>query len=150
MFFRQNLLQIQQNRNDISFNKILEEVSQKISDLDLDPLTLPRKRTIPKRFTGDGASYNPDNVERYYRQIYFQCMDGVITNLTTRFDCSGDLKEYLALEDVLLTGSVNDIIDKYPEFNSKDMNIQLTMFRANEKPKVTSLRSESCISKYVS
>ena len=39
----------------------------------------------------------------------------------------------------MLTGSVNDIIDKYPEFNSKDMNIQLTMFRANAKPKVTSL-----------
>jgi hAT family C-terminal dimerisation region len=48
--------------------------------------------------------------------------------LIQRFD-SNDLKQYQALEDILVGVQSNDVLEKYPELDGKVLMVQLQMFK---------------------
>ena len=64
---------------------------------------LPRQKRMPARFkTGRAAPEYPENVQVYFRQIYYQCIDSVVNLIKERFD-QPDYGIYKDLEELLLT-----------------------------------------------
>lgn len=123
---RRQLLNI---RTDEKFALLLEKVSKIAEELQLDNISLPRRRKVPVRFTGPAVSHQPETVEEYYRKQYFELIDVAIMQLTDRFDKT-DLQKYQVLQEILLTGSINtDIVQLYPELNANTLTIQLPMFQ---------------------
>ena len=67
-----------------------------------DAPTLPRKRKAPSRFEiGLGEGYHAQTTEDYYRSIYFEALDYVVSSIKDRFDQPG-FKVYKNLEELLV------------------------------------------------
>ncbi|XP_033639835.1 uncharacterized protein LOC117300216 [Asterias rubens] len=117
------------------FNRALQGTDKTVSGMldaaecNLEPVTLPRKRKLPKRHD-DGATqeYTANSAEELYRVDFFKVIDSAISNLKDYFT-STDLILYKDLSDVLLTGSVQPhTIRKYPELTDS-LQQQLAFFR---------------------
>ena len=98
---------------------------------DMKPLNLPRMTAPPKRFDGGAAAHHANTVETHYRKDYYELIDNMVTQLNERYDIDGNngLKHYKILEDMLLSGDINNFIKVYPEINITELGIQLPMFR---------------------
>ncbi|XP_033638564.1 uncharacterized protein LOC117299214 [Asterias rubens] len=123
---RRNLLTL---RCDQQFREVFEATEQLLIQCNLEPVTLPRKRKLPKRHD-DGATqeYTANSAEELCRVDFFKVIDSAISNLKDYFT-STDLILYKDLSDVLLTGSVQPhTIRKYPELTDS-LQQQLAFFR---------------------
>ena len=56
------------------------------SDLDVSNPVLLRQRKRPRRYEDGEEGYSPENVEDFYRPIFFEALDLVIGGIRARFD----------------------------------------------------------------
>ena len=124
---KDNLLRIREE-SDKEFHVIFEAATVRITDLQLDALSIPRKRKIPRRLDdGDGAAHAHTMVDDFYRVQYVSALDSAVANLVTYF-CSTDIAGYQQLAAMLTTGVVDDaIVAQYPEL-SPSLQHELTFF----------------------
>lgn len=124
-------------RTDEEFNSLFDEVGKKVTEYDLDPISLPRLRKTPHRYSGPATSYQPATAEDHYRQAFYVVMDATLQQLDYRFDekATAGLKMYKRIESMLLTGNVDhEIVRAYPELNLESLEVQLKMFHQQFKP----------------
>jgi len=136
----------EKNRNEESFGKIFVEDEEFIKEHDLEKISLPRKRGPPKRYTGASENYIDSPFECFKKQ-YYAMLDTAIVQLKDRINQEG-MKNYLSLEKILLTGKVNSIIQRYPEFNFDRLKTQVHFFRQQFKYQ-TLKQAADCIRKAV-
>lgn len=69
---------------------------------------------------GPAQACNWQDPEGFYRPKFFELVDSALQQLDERFDTTTEgLSRYLALENMLLTGVVdNAVLDSYPELES--------------------------------
>ena len=116
-----------------TFNELFEEANRNTAKLDLDPITLPRRRQPPRRLTGSAPAYHAQTASEHYRLEFFRLLDSAITQLSERFSENAvGLQKYRKLEEILLTGVVDgETISAYPELDAKGLAVELGMFRHN-------------------
>ena len=62
--------------------------------------------------------------------MFFSLVDTAVQQLRERFSDSPGLNKYRALEDVLLSGTVNEnVLAAYSEINTEDLHLQMQLFR---------------------
>ena len=92
-------------RTNEAFANILKESEEKIAELNLSELKMPRKRKMPKRYEDSEQNKIYENsVEDMYRTEFFQVIDSATSSLDQYFS-STDIDEYKANCDILLEGS---------------------------------------------
>ena len=69
----------------------------------------------PKRYEDGGEGYSPENVEDFYRPIFFEAVDLVIGGIRARFDQPG-YKLYSKLEEVLVKAASKENFDAELKF----------------------------------
>ena len=85
------------------------------SDLDVSDPVLPRQRKRPKRYEDVGEGYSPENVEDFYRPIFYEAVNLVIGSIRARFGQPG-YKVYSKLEEVLVKAANNENFDAELKF----------------------------------
>ena len=75
------------------------------------------------------ASTLPSQLRSINRTEFYKMLDSVHIQSEERFN-QPDLDVLQKLEETLLTGEVNDIVDQYPELNRDRLKVQLAMFRS--------------------
>ena len=79
-----------------------------VNDLDVEYLSLPRKREAPKRYdSGSCGSDPPASVQDYYRPMYFEVIDLICCSIQTRFD-QPRFQVYSHLECLLIKAANNE------------------------------------------
>ncbi len=63
---------------------------------------------------------------------YFSTLDTAVVQCTERFSQEG-LQRLQKLEDGLISGKIDPVLDEYPELNAMALEVQLKMFQANYK-----------------
>lgn len=96
-----------------------------VDSLGIESIQIPHQRQPPKRYTG-GAS---QSAEEHYRTELYKMIDCVDAQLQDSVFNQPGLDVLQKLEEILLTGKVNDIVDHYPELNRDNLKVQLAMFR---------------------
>ena len=112
-----------------NYNLFFKENSEKITELQLETLELPRQRKPPKRFSGAANSYTGESAEEHYRKQFFEVIDTAQGGLNQRFtkgDSSG-LRSYFDLQQCL-QGDIKEEVVKYPEINKSRLVMEISMF----------------------
>ena len=115
-----------------NFGELYKDCAEAVSKLGLEDIQLPRQRCPPRRFSGPAQACNWQDPEGFYRPKFFELVESALQQLDERFDTTTEgLSRYLALENMLLTGVVdNAVLDSYPELESS-LPVQLTMFKTS-------------------
>ncbi len=75
---------LQTMRSDEQFDLFWANVNKKTAALEIPEPTLPRKRKHPARYQiGDACPEYSDSVKNYYRSIYFQSIDAIVSCIQT-------------------------------------------------------------------
>jgi len=131
-------------RSDQYFADIFQEALNAIGKLNLEPLQLPRCSRPPKRLAGPASSYQAATVDKHFRKSFFVVLDTAIQQLDDHWqilDGTG-LHVYKQLEEVLLTGTVADVVQNYADINRDSLPAQLQMFIRHCQPRtVPSVRN---------
>lgn len=106
---------LQSIRSEDSFQLFWKKVTKMASDLDVSDPVLPRQRKRPRRYEDGEEGYSPENVEDFYRPIFFEALDLVIGGIRARFDQPG-YKLYSKLEGVLVKAANKETFDAELEF----------------------------------
>ena len=62
--------------------------------------------------------------------MFFSLVDAAVQQLKERFSDSPGLNKYQALEDVLLSGTVDEnVLAAYSDVNTEDLHLQMQLFR---------------------
>lgn len=134
--------ELKRRRSETEFNELLARVNDRIEELELEPLRVPRKKKVPARFTGSGAAHHATSVEDYFRPLYYELIDHAVQQLETRFS-SDDMKTYASIESILLStefpGDAQIVLSKYPEVNTTYLQAELPMFHRHANVSLTSL-----------
>jgi len=81
---------LQKLRMESNFDDIMKKVENKITKMNLEPLSIPRIKQVPKRFTGSAEAYQPKTISDYFRVHYYKILDIGIQQLDDRIlDCPG-------------------------------------------------------------
>lgn len=81
---------LQLMRSDTQFDMFWANVNHKATALEVSEPSLPRKRKRPVRYEdGEASPEFPDSVKSFYRSIYFNSLDVIITCIQNRFDQPG-------------------------------------------------------------
>ena len=99
-----------------------------VESLDLEPITVPQIRN-PSAYTEKQMHTGPTPME-HYRVEYYKVLDIADSQLADRFQQDG-LLILQKLENTLLTGKIDSVVDAYPEINTQLLAVQLPMFRLN-------------------
>ena len=115
------------------FFSLVEKVSRQSGT---EGPVLPRKRKAPKHLeVGSAEGYHSASVQEYYRQLYFEALDLVITGITDRFDQPGYVI-YKNLEGLLVKAANNLPYDEClseagsfykDDFKLTELSVQLKM-----------------------
>jgi len=123
--------ELQHLRKEETIHELFGAVVSKAKDFDLKPLSLPRKRIVPERFSGSGEAHSSSNIEYYYKIIFFSFLDALIGQMNDRFN-KADLLKYSALESALISDSLStevvEIVRFYPEFKPDILRLELGIF----------------------
>ena len=112
-----------------------------------DAPTLPRKRKALSRFEiGLGEGYHAQTTEDYYRSIYFEALDYVVSSIKDRFDQPG-FKVYKNLEELLVKAAnkqdysteIQEVLALYGDDLDKSefmtqLQVFITNFEVNDNP----------------
>jgi len=122
--------QLSQLRTTEVFDKLYDDVSAMVEQHSIDPISLPRQRRPPNRFTGHGEAYRAQSPQEHFRAAFFACVDTAVSQLSERLDKNKPgLKTYLSLEKMLTTGEINvELCEAYLELNTDSLSVQLQMF----------------------
>ena len=103
-------------RNDDRFREIFRSTQSHINEYELTPLTLPRRRKIPRRLDdGPAANTTPETPEDLFRAQFFMVIDSALMHLDEEFQ-STDLSKYNVLAAALISGNLDSsMVDNYPE-----------------------------------
>ena len=70
--------------------------------LGIDDPILPRQRTLPVRYReGEPLPQYPTTIEEYFKQIYYNAIDSIVSTIRERFNQDG-FQKYVLLENLLL------------------------------------------------
>lgn len=121
------------------FKVLFAEVQQLCTQYRLDPVDLPRQRRPPLRYSGLAEPLAHDTAEGHYRAAYYQAVDTAASQLALRVDRkAADMREYLSLEKILLSGEIPEESDWWAEHElakCESLPVQLTMFRSRHPVK---------------
>ncbi|KAF3859947.1 hypothetical protein F7725_000202 [Dissostichus mawsoni] len=87
-------------------------------------------RKPTKRCTGQAAAHIHPDAQSLYRIQFYNALDTVNTQFIERFEQAG-FHKLQQLENVLLHGDMDKVVEEYPELNSRLLQVQLAMFGAN-------------------
>jgi hypothetical protein len=120
-------------RTEQQFNNLFDGANAMAEQLDIEPVSLPRQRRPPSRYTGPAQAYQADTAQDHFRSVYFTVIDRALAELNNRFDKSAQgFETYLSLEKMLLSGEIDDsVCQRYPELCNTSLNVQLQMFRSS-------------------
>nr|CAD7571848.1 unnamed protein product [Timema californicum] len=118
---------LQRLRENDEFLLIWGEANKIIVTNNLQPLSLPRQKKPPMRYTSPATAFTSTSVEDYLHHEYFAIIDTAVGGLKSRFDQEG-LDHMRKLERSLLKGEINPVLKMYPEINEKDFEIEQNMF----------------------
>ncbi|CAL8345955.1 unnamed protein product [Arctogadus glacialis] len=121
---------IQAKRSEVHFDWLYSKASQIVTSLNLQPIKMPHVRKPPKRFTGPATSHSHSTAQAYYRMQYYNTLDTAVVQCNERFSQDG-LQRLQKLEDVLISGNIDAVVDEYPELDAMALEVQLKMFQAN-------------------
>ena len=121
---------MQHKRTEETFDVLFANAQAMATKFDLQPIQMPHVRRPPNRYTGQAAAHTHPDAQSFYRAQFYTALDTANSQFTERFAQAGFLK-LQELENVLLSGEVEKIVDEYPEFNLDHLRVQLAMFRAN-------------------
>ncbi|KAI6658175.1 Zinc finger MYM-type protein 1-like [Oopsacas minuta] len=74
--------------SDEVFHEIFITAKEKGETYELDPLEIPRRRCLPKRYVDQVAQYQPASPEEHYRKQYLEFIDAVSKGLSDIYDLS--------------------------------------------------------------
>ena len=101
---------LQSLRTEDSYDLFWAKVSTmaETADIDVEEPQLPRRRKTPKRFD-DGLTSGEfhDSPKVYYRQLYYEAIDSIVSSLKDRFDQPG-YGVYCRLEELLIKASCKE------------------------------------------
>lgn len=128
-------------RKDEEFSTFWKEVMKKQSKVDVTEPALPRRRKAPSRLeVGTGTPHFPANVEQYYKALYFEALDLLISCIKDRFDQPG-YRVYCNLEALILNAAngipldedrFNDIMQLYAsDLNEPLLKSQLLILQTH-------------------
>ena len=132
---------LQEKRSEEKFAEVFEKAVLMVDSLGIEPIQLPYQRNPPKRFTGGASQHKAKTPEEYYRIYIFKVLD---SQFKERFN-QPDLQKLKQIENVLLTGQLDDVIVQYPEIKRDILKVQLPMFLS--KHTITSSDEAACILK---
>jgi hypothetical protein len=118
-------------RTEESFTQVFQQCINYISENELNPLQLPRRRNPPKRFSGPCEPHHSPTIHDHYRAIYFHLIDTAIMQLRIRFQTNPDLHKYKLLEAVVLNRASVENIQQHADFKNDLLEAQLKIFHAN-------------------
>ncbi|KAJ8381375.1 hypothetical protein SKAU_G00021530 [Synaphobranchus kaupii] len=109
----------QEKQNDQHYVTLFEKANAAVvkSTQQIQPIEVPNAR----HFSGEAVDY--------YRVEYFKVLDTVDTHFAERFD-QESFKELQKLENMLLTGQVDDVVDQYPELKRGVLAVELPLFKS--------------------
>ena len=139
--------ELQNMRSDDNFGDLLAKVEKLITEMDLNPLVIPRPRKPPTRFSGPAEGFRASSVDEHYRVEFFTLIDVAVQQLNERLlECPGLLR-YCQLEAALLSGKLNDDVNLYPELgDASSLQTQLNMFLSlPELRNSTNLTLDGCV-----
>ena len=77
---------LQSIRNEDSFKMFWSKTVAEAHELDVSDPVLPHRRKVPRRYEiGTGEGSHPEEVEDYYRRIFFEALDLTINGIQNRF-----------------------------------------------------------------
>lgn len=127
-------------RSDSNFKLFWQKICKEAESLDISQPCLPRRRKVPRRLEeGEGEGTFAATTEDYYRQIYFEALDLIVTKITDRFDQPG-YKVYSNVQNLILKAAQGkdykvefDHVTKFyaSDFNPDLLKTQLETFTAN-------------------
>lgn len=120
---------LQEKRSEESFQEVFDKAVAMVDSLGIEPIQIPHQRQPTKRYTGGASQHTPKSPEAHYRTEFYKMLDSVDVQFKERFNQT-DLDVLQKLEETLLTGEVDDIVDQYPELNRENLKVQLAMFRS--------------------
>ena len=88
------LKELSRTRTEDAFDKVLHETNEKIEQLGLDELKLPRQHRVPVRFTEPSAAYIAQSIQEHFRPLLYQFLDVTTNELSDRFTRSDDMRQY--------------------------------------------------------
>lgn len=125
-------------RTNEKFSSVFKQCNDKISELGLEELKLPRQKKVPKRIGGttDSHVYH-QSCEEYYRQQYFEVIDTAVAGLQNRILNQPGVKKQVLLENVLLQKEGCEVLAPYPEIDTSSFKVEIELFL--QRYKVTCL-----------
>lgn len=103
------------------FEKVLERCNLDASRLGLEPLSVPRIRKPPARFTGSAEAHSAVTVSDYCKPQFFELIDTATLGLAQRFTESVGLQTFSKLEGILLIRQVDEAqLQAYSEIDGTD------------------------------
>nr|XP_005755119.1 PREDICTED: zinc finger MYM-type protein 1-like [Pundamilia nyererei] len=119
----------QLKRNEERFHQMFDKAAKMVNSLGIEPIQIPHQRRPPKRYVGGASQHTPKSPEEHYRAEFYKVLDSVDVQFQERFN-QPDLGVLQKLEEILLTGEVDGIIDRYPEINRQSKVIPVSSAEA--------------------
>lgn len=116
------------NRKEQRFQQIFDSATELVTSLNINPVEMPRIRRPPKQLAGEAAAHAPAASVDYFRGEFFKILDTADVQFRERFH-QKSLEVLQKLENVLITGKTDSIVDQYPEINRRMLDVQLAMFK---------------------
>ncbi|KAF3847347.1 hypothetical protein F7725_020375 [Dissostichus mawsoni] len=113
---------MQDKRTEEHFDVLFSKATAVATKLDLQPIQMPHVRKPTKRCTGQAAAHIHPDAQSLYRIQFYNALD--------TFEQAG-FHKLQQLENVLLHGDMDKVVEEYPELNSRLLQVQLAMFGAN-------------------
>ncbi|KAI4818730.1 hypothetical protein KUCAC02_004032 [Chaenocephalus aceratus] len=121
---------MQVKRTEEHFDILFSKATAVATKLDLQPIQIPHVRKPTKRYTGQAAAHIHPDAQSLYRVQFYNALDTVNTQFIERFEQAG-FHKLQQLENVLLHGDMDKVVEEYPELNSRLLQVQLAMCGAN-------------------
>ncbi|KAJ8375927.1 hypothetical protein SKAU_G00065070 [Synaphobranchus kaupii] len=128
---------MQDKRTEEHIDVLFAKATAMATKLDLQPIQMPHIRKPTKHYTGQAAAHIHPDAQSLYRAQFYNAWDTVNTQFIERFDQAG-FHKLQQLENMLLRGDMDKVVDEYPELNSRLLQVQLAMFGANNTYQMSS------------
>lgn len=124
------LLDFLRTKRDQGFDSLWTSTVEQAEVLHVDSPTIPRVRKAPKRYDSESEPHRFEKPEMYYKKLFYEVLDTVITSLEDRFNTK-ESKLLRSIEDFLIKekhSSPKDIINFYKnEFNEDRFTLHRDM-----------------------
>ena len=90
---------------------------------------MPCVHRPPKCLAGEAAAHGPATSVDYLRREFFKLFDTADVQFRLQFHQTS-LEVLQKMENVLVTGKSDAIVDQYPEINGRMLDVQFAMFKS--------------------